>query len=1018
MTFNEKNLVENYIIQKLEAKGWKFISAENLERESYEEPLLVPSLVKNLKIINQESGIGDDEINKVLNLLRLAGSGVEGAKTILNYYKFGIPVKFEKEKIIKYIQLFNFDEINNNELVITRQAYYHGRDFIRPDIILYVNGIPLVNIECKNPVNISESWYTAYKQIIDYINIVPELYKYIQIGIAAESLVRYFPIITWKNETSAFGWRSEQIGNKEEHNLEEDAVNSMTEMLAPEILLDIIRSFLFFRVERGESGKVITRYMQFRAANKIANRVLENLAGEEEKNKGLVWHWQGSGKTFTMIFAANKLYFSEELKNPTIFFIVDRKELAEQLSDEFNFLDIVKPEVIGSVFELKRILKHDDYRGKRGIFITLIHKFKPEELRALQKEIEMISELKETIMNRKNVIAFVDEGHRTQYGLLAAQMKDIFKSAFFFAFTGTPISKKGRDTYIEFSYPPEEIYLDKYFITDSIKDGYTVKIVYQPRLTEEVHLKKDMLEAFLNSELEELPEEIREEVEDQVKEKLNTIKLILENPKRINLIAKDIAEHFKENVDGKFKAIVVAGSRKACVIYKNMIDKYLPDDYSEIVMTYERKDEQAFLEKVAEVQARFGTKDTDDINKKIINDFKEKDDPKILIVTDMLLTGFDAPKLQVMYLDKLLKEHRLLQAIARTNRPYKGLKEAGIIIDYVGVLKEIKKALEIYNEEDIKHALLSLDNVREEFKNLICEILEIFVKVPRSYDRESLLKAIEILTTETEREKSFIEKYKNIRKIFEILGANEIKIEYLEDYKWITAVYTYYMKVVIQKPPIESYVEQYYDKTVKFIHQSTELKKLETGLPEVSFDEKYLQTLEEKVKSKKEKAANILFTLNRLVLVEQHKNPIYESITDKVQRLLKNWKEKTQNYENIYLDGIEIIKEIERLSERQRSLNLSKLEYSILLVLENEFGKDEKSKFQENELLSEVKSISEMLQNYMFPDWYNQPTEEKNVEKEVRKFVRGLKRKYGITLEEMDELFVKLIERIKNYGTI
>ena len=1018
MTFNEKNLVENYIIQKLEAKGWKFISAENLERESYEESLLVPSLVKNLKIINQESGIGDDEINKVLNLLRLAGSGVEGAKTILNYYKFGIPVKFEKEKIIKYIQLFNFDEINNNELVITRQAYYHGRDFIRPDIILYVNGIPLVNIECKNPVNISESWYTAYKQIIDYINIVPELYKYIQIGIAAESLVRYFPIITWKNETSAFGWRSEQIENKEEHNLEEDAVNSMTEMLAPEILLDIIRSFLFFRVERGESGKVITRYMQFRAANKIANRVFENLAGEEEKNKGLVWHWQGSGKTFTMIFAANKLYFSKELKNPTIFFIVDRKELAEQLSDEFNFLDIVKPEVIGSVFELKRILKHDDYRGKRGIFITLVHKFKPEELRALQKEIEKISELKETIMNRKNVIAFIDEGHRTQYGLLAAQMKDIFKSAFFFAFTGTPISKKGRDTYIEFSYPPGEIYLDKYFITDSIKDGYTVKIVYQPRLTEEVHLKKDMLEAFLNSELEELPEEIREEVEDQVKEKLNTIKLILENPKRINLIAKDIAEHFKENVDGKFKAIIVAGSRKACVIYKNMIDKYLPDDYSEIVMTYERKDEQAFLEKVAEVQARFGTKDTDDINKKIINDFKEKDEPKILIVTDMLLTGFDAPKLQVMYLDKLLKEHRLLQAIARTNRPYKGLKEAGIIIDYVGVLKEIKKALEIYNEEDIKHALLSLDNVREEFKNLICEILEIFVKVPRSYDRESLLKAIEILTTETEREKSFIEKYKNIRNIFEILGANEIKIEYLEDYKWITAVYTYYMKVVIQKPPIESYVEQYYDKTIKFIHQSTELKKLETGLPEVSFDEKYLQTLEEKVKSKKEKAANILFTLNRLVLVEQHKNPIYESIADKVQRLLKNWKEKTQNYENIYLDGIEIIREIERLSERQRSLNLSKLEYSILLVLENEFGKDEKSKFQDNELLSEVKSISEILQNYMFPDWYNQPTEEKNVEKEVRKFVRGIKRKYGITLEEMDELFVKLIERIKNYGTI
>ncbi|ODS34345.1 MAG: deoxyribonuclease [Candidatus Scalindua rubra] len=406
----------------------------------------------------------------------------------------------------------------------------------------------------------------------------------------------------------------------------------------------------------GEATKVITRYMQYRAANKIVNRVIKNLRGEEDKNKGLIWHWQGSGKTLTMIFAANKLYYEKELTNPSIFFIVDRVELEDQLSKEFYSLDIVVPEIIGSIEELKDVLKYDDYRGKRGIFITLIHKFRYEELKELQKEIEEISKQKETIANRKNVIAFVDEGHRTQYGILAIQMKAILKNAFFFALTGTPISKRGRDTFLEFSYPPEEPYLDRYFITNSIKDKFTKKIVYQPRLEKEWHLKKDMLNAFLETELEELPVEIRDNVDEETRKKLNPIKLFLENPRRIELIAEDIATHFKENIDGKFKAMVVTGSRTACELYKRELDKHLPEDYSEIVMTYGRETKPILVESVSDLKARYGGREIDDIRKDTIEKFKGEDFPKILIVTEMLLAGFDAPILQVMYLDKPLKE--------------------------------------------------------------------------------------------------------------------------------------------------------------------------------------------------------------------------------------------------------------------------------------------------------------------------------------------------------------------------
>ena len=1004
MAFHEARLVEDYILNKLETKGWRFVSADDLERDTYEEPLLIPNLIRGLKRINKKLEIGDDEINRVVNELKLTGTGIEGAKKILNFYKFGVPVKFEKEKVVKYVQLFDFEDIDNNEFIIARQVYYQGKDRIRTDIVLYVNGIPLVDIECKNPTNISESWFNAYKQIKDYERTVPELYKYIQVGIAAESQARYFPIVPWQEEVRAHEWREE----------EKDSIDSTMEMLSRDTLLDIVKNFLFFRVEFGNATKVIARYMQYRAANKIVNRIKESLdlglTTTGPKTKGLIWHWQGSGKTLTMIFAANKLYYMRELENPTIFFIVDRIELEDQLYSEFYALDIVEPEIIGSVWELKDILKFDDYRSKRGIFIILIHKFRPEELKEVYGELEKISRRKETIMNRKNIVAFVDEGHRTQYGLLATQMKTILKNAFFFALTGTPISKRGRDTYLEFSYPPQEPYLDRYFITDSIKDGFTVKIVYQPRLEKDVHLKKDQLEAFLETELEELPEEIREGVEDKVKKRLNAIKLVLENPFRIKTISQDIAHHFKENIDGKFKAMVVAGSRKACAIYKEELDKLLPKNYSEVITTFEREDEKVIQRYVAEAKVRYGGKDIEDIRKDLIEKFKEEEFPKILIVTDMLLTGFDAPILQVMYLDKLLKEHRLLQAVARTNRPFKDLKEAGLVIDYVGILKEFKKAFEMYSEEDIKGALFSYEIVKEDFVALIKDILGMLREVPRDYERETLLQAVEVLTSDEKKEKEFVENYKSLRKMFELLGPDEIKLDYFEDYKWLSAIYTYYMKVVSQKPAYEGYVQRYYDKTIRFIHRSTEIEKLERELPTVAFDSEYLEELEEKVKGRKEKAANILFTLNRLVLVERHRNPIYESLIEKVERLLEMWREKTRDYEKIYTEGVKAVNEINSLFSRQKSLGFSNLEYSMLLELEKKLSRSDV-------LVDVVKDLSKRLEKYMFFGWFNQVTIKKEVEREIRRFVRGMKGKHNLSLDEMNDLHERLLESVKNYAT-
>jgi type I restriction enzyme R subunit len=1003
--FSEKSLVEDYFIQKLKEKGWKFVPADNLERESLEEPLLTPLLIRALKRLNANIGIGDEEIKQVLNELKLKTIGAEHCKQILNCLKYGIPIKFEKERVVKYVKLFDYDNIQNNYFIVSRQVIHQSGDKqIRNDIILYINGIPVVNIECKNPTSLTENWYTAYKQVMDYWKTISEPYKYIQIGIAAEQTALYFPTAPWQQEdVKIHQWR---ILNTQ------DPIDATIEMLTPETLLNIIRNYLFFRIEHGATTKVIARYMQYQASEKIVNRVIGYLQGETDKNKGLIWHWQGSGKTLTMIFAANKLYRHPLLENPTIFFIVDREELQEQLYQEFNALDITKPEIIDSIHALRQILKHDENRGKRGIFITLIHKFRPEELIQLQNELNELSKKQETIQTRRNVILFIDEAHRTQYGTLASQMKKVLKNAFAFAFTGTPIAKSGRDTYQEFSYLQEgEKYLDRYFITDSIQDGFTLKIAYQPRLEKDVHLKKEMLDTFIQVEFEEIPEEYREKTEEKIKKRLNTIKVILENPERIKKVAQDIAEHFKENLDGKFKAIVVAVNRLACVRYKRELDKLLPKEYSEVVMTYNLTDPQEIQDYLKELITRYHGKDIEDIRKQMIEKYKEEGYPKLLIVTDMLLTGFDAPILQTMYLDKPLKEHRLLQAIARTNRPYKDLKTAGLIIDYVGILKEFTRAFENYTKEDIIGVLLPIDELTKEFAKTIDETMALFQGIPIDKDdRQTMLKAFEVITGDEQNAKKFQQNYRHLRKLFELLGTHPIKLEKLKEYTWLTQVYGYYIHWLRQEQYEEyRYVQKYFPKTLKYVYKTTQLSDIERQYSTIQFDANYLKNLQEKIKTKEEKAANILFTLNRFIIVDKHRNPIYETLAERVERILKLWREKTKDYEKIYNEGTQVVNEIQQLQARQKQLAFTDLQYAILLTLEQTLQPTK-------DLTQDVKELSALLQPYLFKGWQIQSTTRKTIERKIREYLRRYIKQYNLTLQQIDQMHQKIIEKVKAYG--
>jgi type I restriction enzyme R subunit len=759
MTNSERRVVEDYIIDRLTSiKKWKFIEAKNLNRHNFSEPLLISDLINAIKTLNKDAELTNEDINMALSKLKIAPANMEGAKTVLKYLKQGVPVKLEKERTVKNIQLIDYTKPENNEFIVSRQVTFVGAGSIRADIVLFVNGIPFVLIECKSPAKPYSTLTDAYNQVKKYESTVPELFKYVQFSIAAEWNANYFPNTTEGKETPQEKWRVEGI---------EDEVDAIIEMLDKATLLDLVRHFIFVREVRGEYTRVMARWMQYQATDKMVERVIKNIKGEDKRKNGLIWHWLGSGKTLTMIFTANKVWALNILENPTIFFVVDRMELEEQLMNEYEALETTLPplERIESVKVLLETLK----LGKRGVFLTLIHKFRPEEIKTLIEELERLSAITEdeTILTRKNILVFIDEGHRTQYGLLAAAMRCALKNAFFFAFTGTPIAKGKKDTYTYFAYPEqEEYYLHRYFILESQKDRHTIPIAFTTRLLDKVGLKynsetSEEYQAFLESEtfediedrldassykhiidflvergaLKEVPEEYRQQVRERIKNKMTKIKVFMEKMERIQTIAQDIAQHFVENIDGKFKAMIVTPSRLACVRYKKAIDQALknlgipnPEKYTEIVMTYTQNDPEEIQAYERQLKERFGRgKETSEINKEIIAKFKEEEYPKIVIVTDMLITGFDHPQLQTIYLDKPLKGHMLLQTVARANRPARE-KEIGLIVDYVGILEDYEKALAFYEREDfasICKSFYDMEKLAKEFEKLLKETEEL-----------------------------------------------------------------------------------------------------------------------------------------------------------------------------------------------------------------------------------------------------------------------------------------------------
>jgi type I restriction enzyme R subunit len=712
---SEYRLAEKPAMEVLAALGYQPLEPQAALAMRMEENrvILKPVLIAALQALN---GIGAGDAEAVYSDLATLSDNEDWQRKL----RGGYSRRLTGENRDRPIALIDFKTPGNNTFHVVRQLRVAAQRPRIPDIVLYVNGIPLVVIEAKSPLKGTATGDEAFEQIKQYERDIPRLFYPNMFNILTDGM---------KTEYGATGSPSQfyapwpDAWPRTRADFPDDLAKDLWCLCEPSRLLDLLAHFIVFEIdpETGRKIKKVCRYQQFRAVNKAVQRVADG-----EHRKGLIWHTQGSGKSLTMVFLALKLKThltldAPTLANPNILVLTDRIDLDDQISKTFVACGLPNPAQCGSVAAL-----HDAVnRGGNGqILLSTIFKFAGS---------------KEPIPNSANWIVLVDECHRTQEKDLGAYLQATLPDAHFYGFTGTPIKSTDKDTYARFSVPGEG-YLDKYGIDDAVRDGATVPILYEGRKADWA-INEAEIDILFDRWFVDLPNDKREEL----KRKGLTLATIAKHPERIRLIALDIWEHFKAvcQPDG-YKAQVVAVDREAVVLYRAALASVIAADlerggvdaevardkadamlacvYSKSQEDNKPSEKPDVVKLRAQLEAHYLDDDAEKAAKKA---FKAQGaNPQILIVCDKLLTGFDAPIEHVMYLDKPLKEHNLLQAIARTNRTYafKGEdggeieKPAGRIVDYIGVTNHLDEALASYRSEDVQNAMRDIAILRNDLK--------------------------------------------------------------------------------------------------------------------------------------------------------------------------------------------------------------------------------------------------------------------------------------------------------------
>ena len=650
------------------------------------------------------------------------------------------------------LKLINYEYLDNNVFEVTEEFDVRNRAYVnREDVVFLVNGIPVLVIECKN-ANKDEAIALGVDQIRRYHNETPEPFVPEMIFTVTEALGFSYGV-TWNTmRRNIFNWKQEETGQLEA---------KVKTFCDRRHVLDLLEHFILFAEKDEELNKYILAQHQTRAVDRVIDRCLDT-----GRARGLVWHTQGSGKTFTMIKAAEMLSKAPESEKPTILLMVDRNELEDQMRKNLVALGLHNVEHANRINTLVKLLR-DDYRG---IIVTTIHKFRDMPAR---------------INERRNIFVLIDEAHRTTGSDLGNFLMAGLPNATYVGFTGTPIDKTvyGKGTFKTFGCEDDRGYLHKYSIVESIADGTTLPLFYN-LAPNEMRVNTELMEKEFWALTE--TEGVADIAElNKILDRAVNLKNFLKGDKRVDAISKYVAEHFTHNVEPLgYKAFLVGVDRAACAKYKKALDRYLSPDYSAVVYTGNHNDpaalKQHHIDEKKEKQirkdfARFGAQ------------------PKILIVTEKLLTGFDAPILYAMYLDKPMRDHTLLQAIARVNRPYENesegmVKPHGFVLDFVGIFDKLEKAL-AFDSDEVNAIVRDIGLLKVLFKNTMEQKAPAYIGlIRRNFDDHDVDDLIEHFR-DKERREAFFKEYKEIEMLYEIISPDAFMGPFLNDYATLSAIY-------------------------------------------------------------------------------------------------------------------------------------------------------------------------------------------------------------------------------------
>ncbi|MCK9454752.1 type I restriction endonuclease subunit R [Sulfurimonas sp.] len=1021
MTKITENEIELFAIKLLEKQGFEYIYAPNIApdsetplRESFEDVILKEKLTNSLTAINATLEYNQIEYAvKQCQRLRTTELLTDN-ETFHKMLTEGITVEVQKDGVTRgeIVKLVDFDDISKNDFVVSNQfTIIENGINKRPDLILFVNGLPLVIIELKNPIDENATVGSAYKQIQTYKSVIPSLFTYNAFCIISDGLEAKAGTIS-AGLTRFMSWKSSD-GKSEASKLISQVETMITGMLNPITLLDLIRNFIVYEKSTKEDSKTgittietvkkLAAYHQYYAVNKAVERTTKASAEDGDKKGGVVWHTQGSGKSLSMVFYTGKIVLS--LNNPTILIITDRNDLDDQLFDTFaSSASLLRQEPIQAEDRdhLKKLLKV----ASGGVIFATIQKFQPEE-----------GNIYDELSDRRNIIVLADEAHRTQYGFkpktvdekdkdgnvigkrivygFAKYLRDALPNATYLGFTGTPIESSDVNTPAVFGD-----YVDIYDISQAVEDGATVKIYYESRLAK----------IQLSDEGKELVKELDSEIKNddlndtqKAKAKWTQLEALIGSKNRIKEVANDIVAHFEkrqEVFDGK--GMIVSMSRRiATELYKEIIalkPEWHNDDLDKgvikVIMTASSSDGPDMAKHHTTKQQR----------RDLANRMKDtSDELKLVIVRDMWLTGFDAPSMHTLYIDKPMKGHNLMQAIARVNRVYKD-KPAGLVVDYLGIASDLKKALSFYSDSGGKGdpAL-----AQEQAVALMLEKLEVVSQMYHGFAYEDyfqadtrqklslILEAEEHILGLEDGKKRYIGEVTALSQAFAIAVPHEEAMDVKDEISFFQAVKARLVKFDGGGPgktdeEMETTIRQVIDKAlvteqVIDIFDASGIKK-----PDISIlSEEFLM----EVQGMKHK--NIALEVLKKLLNDEIKTRMKTNLVQS-KSLMEMLESSIKKYHNKIITAVEVIdelmklaKDIHQMDEEPKEMGLSDFEYAFYTAVANN---DSAKELMEKEILRELAVVlTQRVRENASIDW----TIKESVRSKLKVIVKRTLRQFG-----------------------